>query len=141
MSGSKTDYAENKVLDYMTGRAVLSQLTLYLALFTGQPGETGTTGELAIGTGNYSRKQLNVPGTSNSFGLAGTNDPADGRIANNIDVAFPTPSADWGNIIYVGIFDASTAGNLLMYSSIPIKRVLANDSVTFPVGTIVLAEG
>ena len=132
MAGSKTDYMENLILNYLTGRAALTQLTLYMALFTVPPTDAGGGTEV---TGNaYARKALTY---STHFATAAAN----GQIANSADITFAVPTGgDWGNVTAVGIFDAASAGNLLLWSVIPVKQIKAGDSVVFPAGSVVLSE-
>ena len=135
MAGSKTDYMENLILNYLTGRAALSQLTLYMALYTVPPTDAG--GGTEVTGGSYARKQLNTPPSTNPyFGSASAN----GQIANTADITFPTPTADWGNVTAVGVLDAASAGNLLLWSVIPVKQIKSGDSVVFPAGSVVLSE-
>lgn len=42
--------------------------------------------------------------------------PVDGQTTNNTDILFPIANENWGNITHIGIFDASTNGNLLFKS-------------------------
>lgn len=42
--------------------------------------------------------------------------PANGQTSNNADVLFPIANEEWGNITHIGIYDASTNGNLLFKS-------------------------
>jgi hypothetical protein len=49
-----------------------------------------------------------------------------GTTSNNGAIAFPVPSATWGNVYYVGVFDAATGGNLLAYSPLTTMRTVSN---------------
>ena len=83
------------------------QPVLYLGLLKAAPGFDGTGGNEVSG-GNYSRKTL-----------AGTdwNNASTSNSATTLTLAaaltFATPSADWGIITHVGVFSASSSGNLL----------------------------
>jgi hypothetical protein len=81
--------------------------------------------------------QLNTPPSTNPyFGTAA----ASGQIANTAQISFATPTASWGTIVAIGIYDAATGGNLLAWATVPAQTVNANDPpVKFPVGAIVLS--
>ena len=40
------------------------------------------------------------------------------QISNAATITFPTPTANWGTITGIALYDASTAGNLLYWVSI-----------------------
>jgi hypothetical protein len=66
-------------------------------------GSTGGKGSIVRSTG-YSRVAL----PNGTFGAASA-----GRTQNNVPIALPAPTGDWGTILSICIFDALTAGNLL----------------------------
>lgn len=134
--GSKTTYMENLILKWLTGKQANTQLTVYLGLFNTPPTDAGA-GSGEVSGGSYARVKLNTPpGTNTYFGSAASNS----QIATTADITFPTPSADWGYVNAVGIFDASTAGNLLLWATIPPKQIVQNSAVVFPAGAIVIGE-
>jgi hypothetical protein len=94
---------------------------------------TDAGGGTEVTGGSYARKAI---ACTTYF----TSAAANGQIANTADVAFTTPTADWGNVTAVGILDASSAGNLLLWSVIPVKQIKSGDSVVFPAGSVVLSE-
>lgn len=134
MAGSYGDSFENECLNVVVGRAAITQKTVYLALYTVPPTDAGGGTECTGGA--YARVQLNTPPSTNTyFGSAASG----GQIANTATITFPTPTAAWGTVVAFGILDASTAGNLLAWSTLPAQQVNANDTVDFPVGSIVLS--
>lgn len=42
--------------------------------------------------------------------------PTNGQTSNNADVLFPIANENWGNVTHIGIFDATSGGNLLFKS-------------------------
>lgn len=124
----KSDYLENKILDHvLRNTAYTSPTTVYMALFTAAPTDAG--GGTEVSTGNYAR-------TAITFGAA-----ASGAIANSGAVNFPTPSGSWGACTHFGIFDASTAGNLLYWGALAqTETPLSGNTVTFPIGDIDITE-
>ncbi len=134
MAGSLSDYMENEVLNMLVGRSAITQKTVYLALFTAPPTDAG--GGTEVTGGSYARKQLNTPPSTNPyFGTAASG----GQITNTAVISMPTPTAAWGTIVAVGLYDAASAGNLLAWATIPAQQINANDTVDFPVGSIVFS--
>jgi hypothetical protein len=118
MAGSLSNYAENALVNaLLRNTAFTSPTTVYAALFTAvTDGEAGTVTE--VSGNNYSRVAVTFSAPSN------------GATSNSSDLTFPTPSANWGTIVGVGIYDASTAGNLLAYDgAITSKTVNSGDTV------------
>jgi len=121
----KSDYLENKVLDHvLRNTSYTPPTTVYLGLFTANPTDAG--GGTEVSGNGYARQAI-------TFGAA-----SGGAVSNSGAVNFPaaTPSG-WGTIIGVGIFDASTAGNLLYWAALsPNQTVGVNGVLSFPVGQI-----
>lgn len=135
-----TDFLENKILDFLfraqaltaiataTAAAGTGPATLYVGLFTANPSDTG--GGTEVTGGSYAR----VAVTSSLANWAGTQAAASttassgtgGTTSNNATITFPTPSADWGTITGFGIFDASSAGNLLIYGALGVAKSVLN---------------
>ena len=60
---------------------------------------------------------------------------------NSSTVTFPTPSGSWGTIVGWGLFDASSAGNLLYYSDqSPSQSVTSGVPVKFLANQLVVTE-
>lgn len=102
---SFSDYLENEILDHVFGAAAYTAPgTIYVAAFTASPGDDDSGTE--VSGGSYAR----VAVTNNA-----TNFPAasGGAKSNANAITFPTASADWGTVTSIGLYDASTSGNLL----------------------------
>lgn len=132
--GSKSDFAENTVLNLFLGAgAYTPPATLYAALFTVSPTDAG--GGTEVSGGSYAR----VAVTNNT-----TNWPAasGGSKSNGTQITFPTPTANWGTIVAFGLFDAATAGNLLYWGAIsPSKTVNNGDPAPYvAVGALTITE-
>ena len=104
-------YLENELYDHvLRNAAYTSPTTVYAALF----GTTASTANLEAGTltgeiaGNgYARQSI-------SFGA-----PTAGLGSNSAAVTFPANTgSNWGTIRYMAIMDASTAGNVLLYTQL-----------------------
>lgn len=118
-----SDYLENELLDHVLSVGAYSAPTPYLALFTAAPSDAG--GGTEVTGGSYARVDI-----SSSFGAA-----ASGASANTSPITFPTATASWGTVTHVGIYDASTSGNLLAWEALDESKVVGNgDVLAFSVG-------
>ena len=133
MAGSKSDFLENTLLDEVLGATDYTPPgTVYLALFTAAPDDTG--GGTEVSGGGYAR----VAVTNNS-----TNWPAasGGSKSNGVDMTFPQATADWGTVVAFAIFDASTAGNMLYWGDLTTSKTINNgDTAKFAAGDITITE-
>ena len=120
---SFSDYLENKVLDHVFGGAsYTAPATLYLALYTVAPTDTG--GGTEVSGGSYARQSCAFTVTSN---LA----------TNTSAVEWPTATGSWGTVVAVGVFDASTSGNLLAYGNLTSSKTIASgDVLRIPAGDL-----
>lgn len=129
MAGSLSDFLENELLDHVFGGAAYSApATLYVGLYTVAPTDAG--GGTEVTGGSYAR----VAVTANN-----TNFPAasGGAIANGTAITFPTATASWGTVVALGIFDASTSGNLLAWADLAVNKTVASgDTASFAIGDL-----
>lgn len=96
---AKATTAANTILNYHVRGTTPSALTPYLGLLTNVETPTEPSGN------NYARVQM----TTSNFGSVA----ASGSIANTAVINFPQASGSWGEIIGFGVYDASSAGNLV----------------------------
>ena len=114
-----TDYLEDKVLDHVFGGSSYSAPgTLYVGLFTAAPSDTG--GGTEVSGGSYARKSMPAMTVSGTSPTTATNGAA---------VEFVTATGSWGTITHVGIFDASSSGNLLCWAALSASKVVASGDV------------
>ncbi len=120
---SFSNYLETEILDHVFGgNAYTAPSTLYLALYTAAPGETGG-GTECTGT-DYAR-------TAVTFTVSGN------EATNSAAVEFATAGNNWGTITHVGVFDALTAGNLMAYGTLTAsKTVETGDVFRVPAGDL-----
>ncbi len=112
---SFTNFLETEILDHVfAGAAYTAPSTLYLGLFTGAPGEAGGGTELSGSA--YVRKPI-------AFTTSGD------TTSNNAAVEFPTATGSWGTVTHVGVFDASTSGNLMVYATLSASKAVASGDV------------
>ena len=113
-----SDYLEDKVLEHVFGgNAYSAPSTLYVALYTVAPTDTG--GGTEVSGGGYVRK-------TSTFNVSGTNPTT---ASNSAAVEYPTATADYGTVVAVGIFDASSSGNLLAYANLTTSKVVSTGDV------------
>lgn len=106
-----SDYLENELLDHvLSASAYTSPTNVYVGLFTSDPTDAGTGTE--VSGGSYAREQA-------SFAAA-----SGGSASTNADITFTTATANWGTITHVGIYDASTAGNLLFHGAVTTSKTI-----------------
>jgi hypothetical protein len=127
MAGSFSDYAERALLRQLFRNTAGPQpANVYVALFTASPTDANSGTEVT--GGSYARVAVST-GTSGSGAGSGWADPgASGAIStnNNAAITFPTPSANWGTVTQMGIYDAATVGNLLAWADLTTSRTINN---------------
>jgi len=121
-----SDYLEDKVLDHVFGGvAYTAPTTLYVALYTVAPTDTG--GGTEVTGGSYARQ-------TGAFTVSGTNPTT---ASNSAAIEYPTATADYGTVVAVGILDASSGGNLLAYANLDTsKSVTTGDVFRFDTGDL-----
>ena len=121
-----SDHAENLLLNFlMTTGTATRPTNWYLALFTAAPNDAGGGTECS-GNG-YSRQTVAWDAAS---GTGGTT-------SNSAPVTFTASGGNFGNVTHIGIFDASTSGNLLWHGAMAAaKQVNSGDSIQFATGSI-----
>lgn len=130
MAGSFSDFLELELLDHVFGAATYTPpATIHAALFTVAPSDTG--GGTEVTGGSYARVAI----TNNA-----TNFPAAaaGLKSNGTVITWPTATANWGTIVAVGFFDASSGGNFLGgdYSLAVSKAVNTGDTASIAIGDL-----
>jgi hypothetical protein len=118
-----SDYLEDAVLDHVLATTAYTAPTgVYLALYTANPTDAG--GGTEVSGGDYTREEI-------TFGAA-----SNGTASNTDAVSFTADGADFGTITGVGIFDASSSGNLLFWKAITNVEIKDGDTLNFAVGDI-----
>ena len=112
---SFTNFLETEIFDHVfAGAAYTAPTTKYIGLFTAAPGETG--GGTEVSGSAYARQSM-------AFATSGD------TTSNSAAVEFPTASGSWGTITHVGIFDALTSGNLMVYATLTASKAIASGDV------------
>ena len=117
---SFSNYLENALLNRVfNGGTLTLPSTLYIGLFTAAPTDAG--GGTEVSGNNYSR--LAVSADTTNFPTA-----TSGLIQNAVTLTFAIPSGNWGTVTHIGIFDAATAGNLLVWGALNSPRVITSSA-------------
>ncbi len=130
-----SDYLENKLVDHIfRAQSFSAPATLYVALFTAAPSDSG--GGTEVSGGSYARVAVtsslaNWAGTQ-SAGSTVASSGTGGQTSNNAAITFPAPSgANWGTVTHFGIFDAASSGNLLFHGALTASKTI-NDGDAAP---------
>lgn len=111
-----SNFLENALINAtLRNTAYTSPAAVYLALYTTDPTDADAGAEV-VGNG-YERQAI-------TFGA-----PSDGVSTNSAVIEFPQATGSWGTIAYIGIRDASTAGNLLLHSPLDVSKIIATGDV------------
>jgi hypothetical protein len=113
-----SNYLENALLNAtLNATTYTAPATVYVSLWTSNPTDAGDGTEVT--GGSYAR-------TAVSFATAsGTS----GNILNDADVTFPTATASWGTVGWIGINDAATAGNLLYHTALDTSKTIDSGDI------------
>ena len=123
-----SNYTENLALKFLLTNTTATRPTAwYVALFTTNPTDAGSGTEVS-GT-NYARTAVTFTVT-------------DDTATNSAAVTFAAAGSNWGTVSHIGVYDASTAGNLLFHGSVTTaKQIDSGDTFTISTSnlSIVLA--
>ena len=111
-----SNYLENALINgTIRATSYTAPSTIYIALYTSDPTDADTGTE--VSGGSYARQSVTFAAPSN------------GVSASNATVTFPTATASWGTVAYIGLRDASTGGNLLYHSPLDTSKVVSSGDV------------
>lgn len=121
-----SDWSEAALLDWLLGGSTPTRpAARHLALFTAAPSDSG--GGTEVSTGGYARQALTFAAAASPAGTATTSAPA----------SFTASGAGYGTVTHIGIFSASTGGNLLAWGALTTQRTVNDgDTLTFAGGSI-----
>lgn len=113
-----SDYLEVALLNAtLNNTAFTTVATPYISLHTADPTDDGTGTE--VSGGSYAR-------TSASFATAsGTS----GSVATDADITFPTATASWGTVTHIGIWNASSSGDLLYHTALDTSKTIDSGDI------------
>lgn len=122
---SFSDTFETRVLTWVfTADAATRPTAWYLALFTTDPADDASGTEVSTSGTAYARQ-------SATFTVSGD------TASNSAAIEFPTATASYGTVTHVGIFDASTAGNLIAHAALTTSKAIdTGDVFRVPAGDL-----
>lgn len=137
-----TDYAENKIVDAVfRGQPLNAPATFYVALYTTADNDAGST-RVEVSGGSYARVAItsslaNWAGTQGA-GTTVASTGTTGTTSNNNTLTFPTPTANWGTIVGMGLIDAATGGNEWAYGALSTPQTVNSGATapTFPAAAL-----
>jgi hypothetical protein len=111
-----SNYLENALINAtLRATTYTSVATVYVSLWTSDPTDAGSGAE--VSGGSYAR-------TAVTFAA-----PSNGVTTNSADVTFPTATASWGVVGWIGINDAATSGNLLYHSPLDTSKTIDSGDI------------
>lgn len=117
-----SSYAERKVLDLLFKNTSFTAPEAYIGLFTTDPTDSAS-GTEASGSG-YARIRID-----NKMSSATANSD-NSQITNSSAITFAAASGGaFGTITHIGIFDASSSGNLLAHGALAASKTIADGDV------------
>tara|TARA_Y100000592_G_C5234071_1_gene205248 strand:- start:45 stop:452 length:408 start_codon:yes stop_codon:yes gene_type:complete len=123
-----SDYVENQILNcYLNQTNITAPTNIYVGLHTADPTDAGSGAEVSTSGTGYGRIEI-----TDKFGTAsGTG----GSVSSNADITgFTANGANWGTITHIGIYDASTSGNLLFHTALD-SSATVNDGDSFQISS------
>tara|TARA_R110000744_G_scaffold298333_1_gene408033 strand:- start:97 stop:489 length:393 start_codon:yes stop_codon:yes gene_type:complete len=113
-----SDYLEVALLNAtLNGTAFTAVNNPYVSLHTADPTDAGTGAE--VSGGSYAR-------TASSFATAsGTS----GLVATDADITFPTATATWGAVGWIGLWDAASSGNMLYHTALDTSKTIDSGDI------------
>ncbi len=111
-----SNYLEDALINAtLRNTSYTSSATVYVGLYTTDPTDANSGTE--VSGGSYAR-------TAVTFAA-----PSNGVTTNNAAVEFPQATGSWGTVGWIGILDASTAGNLLYHTPLDASKTIASGDI------------
>jgi len=111
-----SNFLENALINAtLRATTYTSVATVYVSLWTSDPTDAGSGTE--VSGGSYAR-------TAVTFAA-----PSNGVTTNDADVTFPTATASWGTVGWIGINDAATSGNLLYHTALDTSKTIDSGDI------------
>ncbi len=120
-----SDYLEDELVNHvLRNTEYTSPTSVYVALFTSDPTDAASGTEVA--TASYAREVV-----------ADFSAPSDGATSNGSEIAFAQATESWGTITHIGVYDATSNGNLLFHGALSVsKAVDTNDTFKIALGDL-----
>tara|TARA_R110000782_G_scaffold227551_1_gene314282 strand:- start:283 stop:663 length:381 start_codon:yes stop_codon:yes gene_type:complete len=120
---SFTDTFETRVLTWVfTASSATRPTAWFVALYTAAPNDAG--GGTEVSGAGYVRKAA-------TFTVSGD------TASNSGAIEYPTATGNYGTVSHVGIFDASSGGNLIAYAALTVSKTISTgDVLRIPAGDL-----
>lgn len=131
-----SDYLEEGILQHtLRGQALPVPATIYMALFTQNPTDTGAVANSELADSMYAREDVAQGGTIGS-GWSSPSVSGDGtEVANAKVLQFPPIADGTVTVTHYGLYDAASGGNLLYHGAFTVSKSLeVNDVLSIAVG-------
>jgi hypothetical protein len=113
-----SDYLEVALLNAtLNGVAFTAVNNPYVSLHTADPTDAGTGTE--VSGGSYARTTASFATASGTSGL----------VATDADVTFPTATATWGTVGWIGLWDAASGGNMLYHTALDASKTIDSGDI------------
>lgn len=130
--GAFSDFLEKALLRHVFGSTAYTRpASLWVALYKTLGTDTGPGTEPLTAAG-YARTVATFADAPDLF---------DGSSAmwNPALIQFPVATADWGTVVWMGVHDAVTGGNMLAHGPLAVtKTVTRGDAVRFPAQELII---
>jgi hypothetical protein len=111
-----SNYLENALINAtLRNTSYTSPATVYMGLYTSDPTDANTGTE--VSGGSYTRIAVTMGAPSN------------GVSTNSAAIEFPQAGGSWGTVGWIGILDASTAGNLLYHTPLDVSKTISSGDI------------
>lgn len=127
---ASSDYLEQRTVDFWLRAnaefSTTSPTTVYIALYTAAPSDSG--GGTEVSGGSYARESVTFTAmTGVTTGLT----------SNTAEVSFTQATASWGTVTHIGIMDAVSGGNLLYHGALTASKLVdTNDTFKIAAGDL-----
>jgi len=120
-----TNYLEEKLIDHLfktTAYSHSSPASWYIGLHTAAFGEDGSGGtEVSTSGTTYARVAV-----ARGSGFTRASSSNIRTVENAANITFGVPSANWGQVTHLGIWDATTSGNLIIEAQLQFSKTINN---------------
>lgn len=111
-----SNYLENALINAtLRNTAFTSPTTVYMGLYTSDPTDANTGTE--VSGGSYTRMAVTMGAPSN------------GVSTNSAAIEFPQATGSWGTVGWIGLLDASSAGNLLYHTPLDTSKTISSGDI------------
>lgn len=127
-----SDYLENSLVNATLRGGTYTGGSVFVALFTSDPTDTG--GGVELSDSGYQRQRAHSTVASDGF-----TSPSNGTTNNARNIIFPPIVDAQVTVTHWAIFDAQAAGNMLYHAPLLNPKTLdPTDVLSFPIGSLTI---